>query len=163
MTDARGGPFWPSWQKLRDELIRDEGRRYVAYKDTAGNWTIGVGHLLNSDGEPRMQLITDKECTALLDSDTLDAAALAREACPGCDAMFSPEGQVRYRALINMAFNRGRNMVTSSTITPAVNNAIKSGNWSGISSVILQSPWARQVGQRASRLAFMLETGQEPA
>jgi len=152
---------WLDWDTLYHELTLDEGKRMHAYLDTTGNWTIGVGHLLGKGIVPRMHEVTERECRALYDADILDAVVMARRACPDFEGMQSDEGLVRQRALVNMAFNRGGNMITSTTITPAINNAIASGDWGGITFVIMSSPWAKQVGDRARRLALMLETGQE--
>jgi hypothetical protein len=58
-----------------------------------------------------------------------------------------------------MAFNRGGNMKTSTTITPAINKAIDSGNWQLVSSAISSSEWAKQVGTRADRILSMLLLG----
>ena len=33
--------------RLRRVLALDEGRRASPYKDTKGNWTIGIGHLMS--------------------------------------------------------------------------------------------------------------------
>lgn len=144
-------------EMLRKELVRDEGLRLSVYRDTNGFYTIGVGHLLGTTS--RMSLITNIEAMALLDSDIRFATALARECVPSFDQL----NDVRQRALVNMAFNRGGYMKSSTTITPAINKAAESNlpaDWSIVSSVIKGSPWAKQVGDRAVRLAQMLETGE---
>lgn len=142
--------------KLRSELVRDEGLRLTPYRDTNGFFTIGIGHLLG--GHPRMTLITVAEANALYDVDVFAAEILARQCVPMFDAL----SDVRQRALVNMAFNRGNHMRDSSTITPAINVAAQTGrseDWAKVSVAIAGSPWAKQVGLRATRLAFMLETG----
>ncbi len=146
--------------KLRAELSRDEGRALSAYRDSAGYFTIGVGHLLGSS--PRMSTITDEECDALLDVDIAEATAIVRRVFgDGLAPLWDdPEG-VRLRALVNMAFNRGEGgMIRSTTITPAIKAALAgSGTWKDVATAIMASPWAAQVGKRAVRLADMLETG----
>jgi lysozyme len=146
------------WTKLRNELARDEGRRLLAYEDTNGFWTIGVGHLLGS--ECRMTKITDDECDALLNADITEAEELVKSCVP----LYFLLDDVRQRALVNMAFNRGHHMCTSTTITPAIVRAARGGttqteDWSAVAAAILKSPWAAQIGDRAKRLAYMLETG----
>jgi lysozyme len=155
--------------KLKAELARDEGRKLTAYKDTNGYWTIGVGHLLGTS--PRMSNITDAECDALLDMDIDVAVAVCRRVFDtgiGMNAdMWHILDDVRQRALVNMAFNRGEGrMQTSTTITPAIRTALVEtydpvGRWKAVSNAIIASPWASQIGARATRLAKMLETGQE--
>jgi lysozyme len=144
--------------KLEDELTRDEGKRLIAYKDSRGFWTVGVGHLLGST--PRMSSVTDAECYAMLDADIAEAVAAVRR-------VFSPSPgwedaeDVRMRALVNMTFNRGEEgMRSSTTITPAIKAAMAgTGSWTDVATAIAASPWAAQVGARATRLAHMLETG----
>lgn len=138
-------------ETLRKELIRDEGLRLTSYKDTQGQWTIGVGHLLGV--LERMSIITNTEAMALLESDISIALDLAR----ACIPRFNTLDSVRQRALVNMAFNRGEHMRTSSTITPAINRATETGNWKPVIVAISSSPWKAQVGARAYRIAYMLE------
>ncbi len=152
--------------ELRDELVRDEGLRLKAYKDTNGFWTIGVGHLLGST--PRMTEITKDEAFALLVTDVEEAEAALQNVfgdIPNCNCghhLCDPE-RVRYRALVNMAFNRGeKHMRESTTITPAIKTALQTGKWAPVSTAIMASPWAKQIGARANRLAQMLETGIAP-
>ena len=140
-------------EKLKEELIRDEGNSLSSYKDTNGNWTIGVGHLLGPAA--RMLWITTSERTALLDYDINSAVELAKSCIPKFDSL---DG-IRQRALINMAFNRGKYMVTSTTITPAINKAIEDESWWKVKEAIAISPWREQVGARADRISYMLETG----
>lgn len=168
-------------QRLRDELKRDEGVRKEAYLDTNGFWTIGVGHLLgrqtfsgarHADGrpvnpEPRMLWITDAEVDALLDADLQVAAHAVMSVfnLATIDIGDSFAG-VRGRALINMAFNRGEtNMRNSSTITPAIKDALAAGvghdiAWNKVGEAIRRSPWGKQIGQRAERLARAFESGE---
>lgn len=140
-------------EKLQEELIRDEENRLTPYKDIKGNWTIGVGHLLGAT--PRMVYITESESIALLNQDINDALELAKSCIPKFDTL----DDVRQRALINMAFNRGGNMRASATITPAINKAIDDESWWIVKEAIAASSWGIQVGDRASRISHMLETG----
>lgn len=147
--------------KLKAELARDEDRRLTAYRDSNGYWTIGVGHLLGAS--PRMSSITDDECDALLEGDIkiaergLVLVFGQMNGGAGC-------GPVRYRAMVNMMFNRGLERVRqSSTITPAIKVALATGSeesWKKVADAIRVSPWAKQIKARAERLAVMLETGQ---
>jgi lysozyme len=104
-----------------------------------------------------MTRITDAECDALLAGDLL-VAKLALHAVFG-DFLV---GEARYRALINMAFNRGeKHMRESTSITPAIKAALLSGgdNWDLVATAIKGTPWAKQIGARAERLAEQLKTG----
>jgi lysozyme len=143
--------------KLRSELSRDEGRKLTSYQDTNGYWTIGVGHLLGTTR--RMLTITEAECDALLDADI--AVAMASCIVVFGTTKFMPLDDVRQRALINMMFNRGEKHVQeSTTITPAIRVALNQPkNWDLVAIAIKVSPWAKQIGVRADRLAAMLENG----
>lgn len=153
--------------KLRSELSRDEGRKLRAYKDSLGYWTIGVGHLLGSS--PRMSDITEAECDALLDADIEVAYQSVKRVFPEArlDTGHELLVPVRVRALVNMMFNRGEGrMKTSTSITPAIKAAILADTdhdimWKRVTEAIKKSEWASQVGARATRLAHMLETGED--
>lgn len=147
---------------LKAQLERDEGRLLTAYKDTAGYWTIGVGHLLGPHA--RMTVIRDDECDALLARDVEDSiTALTRVFGDDVRNLDAP----RFRAMVNMAFNRGeRHMRDSTTITPAIKYALHgvpllTDDWKPVSDAILASPWAKQIGARAVRLAKQFETGSD--
>lgn len=144
------------YAKLKHEMESDEGRMLTAYRDSKGFWTIGVGHLLGSS--PRMSSITDDECDALYQWDIGWAEQLARTVVPQFDEL----ADVRQRALVNMAFNRGDHLVHSTTILPAIKKAAASkleSDWTLLPGIIAASPWAKQVGARAVRLGRMLSTG----
>ena len=165
-------------EKLKAELTRDEGRRLTAYRDTSkqlagGLWTIGIGHLLG--GSPRMSTITDDECDALYEYDVRVKGfeVVRRVLADDLPAGWEEANDVRMRALVNMAFNRGEGrMRESSTITPAIRAALRSDRtaegkgydrekWGAVAAAIKASPWAEQIGERAQRLAEMLEHGVE--
>lgn len=151
--------------KLYEDLVRDEGKRLTSYQDTRGFWTIGVGHLLGT--ERRMISITEAECQALFAADVEAASSVARRVLDD-EFTWVLLDVVRQNALINMAFNRGEtNMRNSTTITPAIKHAMKyPGNdavWGEAADAILASPWGKQIGDRANRLAYALRTGKEPA
>jgi GH24 family phage-related lysozyme (muramidase) len=148
---------------LKTQLERDEGRRLAAYQDNAAakNWTIGVGHLLGA--HPRMTVITDAECDALLawDIQTAMTALLHVFGAGTSFLIFASKEFARYRAMQNMAFNRGeQHMQDSTTITPAIKAALKgTGKWAAVAHAIRTSPWAAQIGARGERLAKQFETG----
>lgn len=139
--------------RLKQDLIRDEGLRLEAYKDSVGLWTIGVGHLLGT--EPRMTKITNIEAMALLDADIVDA----EHVLDGWIPLWANLDGVRQRALLNFCFNLG-NRVLQFVNT---RNYLLKQDWDGAANNMLMSKWADQVGARAKRLAAMLETGKDPS
>ncbi len=150
---------------LREQLACDEGKRLVAYRDSNGYWTIGVGHLLGAS--PRMSSITEDECEALLDHDIDAAFESVKRVFPEANLYgnFPRIEGARLRALVNMMFNRGeQHMRQSTTITPAIKAALVANidhdiAWQKVADAIDVSPWAAQVGARAARIATMLQTG----
>jgi len=146
--------------KLKAELAADEGRRLLAYRDSLGLFTVGVGHLLGT--LKRMDSITDDECDALLERDIDHAEKLARKVLDPLD--FDSMTDTRQRALVNMAFNRGQHLATSTKILPAIRLAVQTGNdldWALVPQAMAGSTWAKQVGARAVRLGKMFATGED--
>lgn len=137
--------------KLMDELIRDEGMRLTAYKDSVGLWTIGVGHLLGMS--QRMETLSDREAQALLGSDIEVAIAVVHTFVPGFDSL----DEVRQRALVNMAFNLGSRLGKFVKFLAAV----EIQDWPTAAQEMMASEWALQVKERAVRLRDMILTGTE--
>jgi lysozyme len=151
---------------LRAQLSRDEGRVLETYRDKNGHWTVGVGHLVQLDPDrkiavPRITRITDAECDAFLVADVeVATAALGRVLGFALSRVDPP----RFRALVNMMFNRGEERVReSTTITPCIKTALvadfPSGAWAMVGEAILASEWGQQIGDRGKRLAEQFRTG----
>lgn len=132
---------------LLKEIKRDEGLRLNAYKDSLGNWTIGHGHLLGTSA--RMITITEEEADALLTADIENAIDLVYVLVNNPNSL-SP---VRLRVMINMAFNLGGRLRKFKRFLTAVNNQ----QWPLAAGEMLSSLWAKQVKDRAYRLAYMME------
>ena len=134
---------------LEAELRRDEGVRLIAYRDSVGLWTIGIGHLLGPTC--RMVEITGEECIALYRYDRGRAEVVARGLLTTFDAL----DDVRQRALVNMAFNLGGRLGGFHNFLAAV----AAEDWEKAGVQMLASKWAAQVGQRAVRLHKMVTEG----
>lgn len=149
-------------QALIAELRRDEGERLKSYRDTMGLWTIGVGHLIDpargADPAPfgrdlrNGASISVDESATLLDRD-IDAkmAELDKRL-----SWWRELSEVRQRVILNMAFNLGVTGLLGFKNTLAF---IRQGDYSGAARGMLSSNWAKQVGQRANRLAEMMVQG----
>lgn len=138
--------------RLKQDLIRDEGLRLEAYRDSVGLWTIGVGHLLGT--EKRMSKITNNEAMALLDSDIVTAEHVLDQWIP----LWTDLSSERSRALLNFCFNLG-NRVMQFANTRVF---LIAHDWEQAADAMLLSKWAMQVGQRAVRVTDMIRTGREP-
>lgn len=138
---------------LRGELIRDEGLKLNAYKDSVGLWTIGVGHLLGVN--QRMLNISMDEAMALLDRDIETATIVVAKLLEG-QGWPSGFSDARQRALINMAFNLGPTRLAG---FKKFLDCVKRHQWDQAAIEMMDSKWATQVGARATRLRDMILNG----
>ena len=130
---------------IYDQLRRDESVRDTMYRDELGNATVGVGHNLSTPLSARaIQMILEDDVSAKkieMDASLPWAASL---------------DDARYGALLNLSFNMG---VGGLLGFPRMLRAIQAQDWTGAARELLDSRYARQVGDRATRLAAQLQTG----
>lgn len=136
----------PNKEKLRDMLIRHEGIRLHPYKCSADKLTIGVGRNIEDNG------ISISEASLMLDNDILRV----HEELSMNFEWYNHLTQVRKAALIDMCFNLGltrfkkfKNMI----------KAIDQTDYAVAADEMLDSKWARQVGDRADELSSMMRAG----
>lgn len=133
--------------QMARELERDEARRPNPYKDSKGKLTIGVGRNLDDVG------LTDEEIDHLLHNDIERTAADLHREMPWTERL----DDVRYRVLVNMAFNMGISRLHTFVHFLA---ACEAGRYHEAAAEMLNSKWHDvDVGVRAERLARMMETG----
>ena len=128
---------------LREELKRDEGIRLKPYKDTVGTTTIGVGRNLDDVG------ISEYEADILLQADIQRAFGSLNASLPWWITLDAD----KQRALLNMTFNMGITRLLGFKNALA---ALKAGDYAKAADEFLDSLWAKQVGQRAQRLANLI-------
>jgi len=137
----------------RDAMVRQlrlhEGERLKPYRCTAGKLTIGVGRNLEDRG------ITAAESAMLLANDIADMERELQRALPWVTRL----DDVRQRVLLDMAFNLGIVGLLNFKRTLA---AVQAGQYQQAATMMLDSRWAGQVGQRAERLSRMMATGKDP-
>ncbi len=131
------------------QLRLHEGERLKPYRCTAGKLTIGVGRNLEDRG------ITREESAYLLGNDIDHHWRELVKALPWVELM----DEVRQRVLLDMAFNLGINGLLGFKLTLST---MQSGRYELAAKMMLDSRWARQVGQRAERLSRMMATGKDP-
>lgn len=131
---------------LLDQLVRDEELRLKPYRDSVGKLTIGVGRNLDDVG------ISRDEAMALLANDIAHARAELEQYLPWTGGL----DDVRQSALVNMAFNLGIGGLVKFHNFLA---AIEAKDYKTAAAEMLDSVWAKQVGDRAHRLALQIETG----
>lgn len=137
------------------ELRRDEGVRYVPYRDTKGIPTVGVGHNLQASPLPAgwTYPLTDDQVNQLLMSDLANVFSDLNRDLP----WWTDLNDVRQRVIANMMFNLGSNRLLGFKNTLA---AMRQGRYDDAAAGMLNSAWASQVGARAQRLAQMMRTGE---
>jgi lysozyme len=143
---------------LRDQLIRDESNREWLYDDATGK-TIrtgdgivgkisgGVGH--NFQARPLSHAVRE----LLLDEDIADHSAELFVRFPWARTL----DDARQGVLLNMIFNLGGAGLAAFKNTL---EAVRVGHYTLAAEMMLQSKWARQVGNRADRLAEQMRSGQ---
>ncbi len=135
-------------QRLFTQLRLHEGVEHKPYKCTAGYLTIGVGRNIEERG------LSDDEIDYILSNDVdivIDELGRTYD-------WFFDLSEVRQRVIADMVFNLGlprfsqfKNMIA----------AIEAEDYVQASNEMMDSRWAEQVGLRASRLAEMMETGED--
>jgi len=128
-------------------LKRHEGLRLKPYRCSENVLTIGYGHNLE-------QGITQEQADALFFFDVADAISDLDEFFP----IFKKElDKKRYWVLVNMVFNLGisrfakfKNMI----------QALKEKDYNKAADEMLDSLWAKQVGNRAIELSEIMREGE---
>ena len=136
-------------EALIRQLVFHEGIRLKPYRDTVGKLTIGVGRNLDDVG------ISGEEARHLLANDIARTEAAMIQALPWVTTL----DPIRYRVLLDMAFNMGvggllgfKKMLAAASVA----------DWPQTVLEMFDSKCATQVGQRAHTLAKMIRTGEDP-
>lgn len=134
---------------ITDALIssvkRHEGLRLKMYKCTAGKNTIGYGRNLDDVG------ISADEAELMLKHD-LENAEIDAKRFP----VYEKLNQVRKDVLIEMVFNLGYSRLSGFKKMFA---ALERKDYDEAANQMLDSKWARDVGERARTLAYFMRIG----
>lgn len=136
--------------KLIETLKRHEGVKDTLYKCTADKWTIGVGRNLEDVG------LSEDEIDYLLQNDIERTKNLIERYMP----WYSDLDEVRQEALINFVFNVG--IGTAMKFKNAM-AALEAHDYDTAAIEMLDSNWAKQVGNRAIEVTEMIKTGEYQA
>lgn len=133
--------------KLKKQIIANEGMRKTAYKDTLNNWTIGVGHLIRLPDEEYLldKELTDIEVDQILTTDLNQAIDDARKFIDA-DSI----NEEAFHVVVDMAFNLGLPKLMRFQNFQA---ALKENDYVKASREMLDSLWAKQLPNRSKRLA----------
>ena len=139
------------------QLRGDEAVRQFAYDDATGktltkgmtlvgNLTIGVGRNLSANG------ISGTEIDMLCANNVQEVIDELHSRLPWFDSLDS----VRQGVLINMAFNMGvPDLMEWGTFL----GLVKAGQYAAAAQDMAKTPWASEVGDRATRLERQMRTG----
>lgn len=131
---------------LKNLIIKHEGLRLFPYFDTTGNCTIGYGRNLADRG------ITKPEANILLNDD-ID---YFYEHLSKNLSFFNNLDKVRQIVLLNMCFNLG---VKGLLEFKKMLDYLSKKQYYRASQEMLDSEWAKQVGERAKELSEIMEDG----
>ena len=105
-------------QSTIDYVSKEEGRKYLSYKDSVGKDTVGVGHLiLPNENHLVGKELTDIEVDTLLKKDLQIASDSILKNVTGRKL-----NQNQFDALISLVFNIGVGAFQSSTLLKYLNN-----------------------------------------
>ena len=131
---------------LIGDLKADEGIRLKPYRDTVGKLTKGIGRNLDDVGISRI------EALSMLEEDIDGVIHNLNIKLPWWEEL--PEDL--QRALLNMCFNLGiRRFLGFKRML----SALEEGNYEVAAAEALDSKWAKQVGNRAIRIADLIRNG----
>jgi lysozyme len=131
---------------LIEQLTRDEDDKEFPYVDSVGKITIGIGHNLTDRGlsKAARQFILAE-----------DIAEVKSQLSPF--AWYQNLDSVRQGAIENMVFNMG---IGDLLHFPSMIHYLTIHDYVNAKAEALNSKWAKQVGDRATRIARQLETGE---
>lgn len=117
------------------------------YTDTTGHISVGIGRNLADKG------IRPDEMWLMYKNDLKEAEQELYNKWPWMVGL----DQVRTEVMINMSFNMGITVLSQFKNTV---NYIKAGDYEKAAYGMRHSKWYKQVGERAERLAVMMQTGE---
>jgi lysozyme len=155
----------PIISNIIDRVIQHEGKRDMAYLDSKGIPTVGVGfNLNNQDAVARLKQVganpvkikagkaklTDSQIKTLLIDDLERALVDAKSVISNFDKL----PQAVQGVLVEMAFNLGRTRLGE---FKRFLSKLSMGKWADAAAEMLRSDWKKQVGQRAVTLANLIK------
>ena len=132
--------------RLIRQLKRHEGMRLKPYLCSSKKLSIGIGRNLDDIG------ISEDEAETLLRHDIIEATSQLLKAFPWMGALNDARGS----AMINFTFNVGIGTVKKFTNTLAY---METGEWDKAADEMMDSKWAKQVGNRAIEVTEQIRTG----
>jgi len=136
--------------KLIETLRRHEGVKNTLYKCTSDKWTIGVGRNLEDVG------LSEAEIDYLLENDITRTEDLLDDYM----SWWRDLDSIRQEAMVNFVFNVG--IGTAMKFKNAM-AALEAHDYDTAANEMMDSNWAKQVGNRAIEVTEMIRTGEYQA
>lgn len=133
---------------LMTRIKKNEGYSGKPYRCTAGKLTIGYGRNLEDNG------ITESEASFLLSEDLRRSVS----ECIRAFTWFGKLNKARQGVIVEMCFNLGLPRLKTFKRMLA---AMSASDYEIAASQMLDSLWAKQVGDRADALAEIMRNGKE--
>lgn len=133
-------------QTLIDRIQASEALRLKPYKDSEDIWTIGWGRNLEKG-------ITKDEAWYLFANDLAEAERELNRVLPWAKGKLV---EARYEVLLDMCFNLGPSRLAGFA---KMISALLEDDFERAAEEMLDSKWARQVGDRAKHLADVMKKG----
>ena len=134
---------------LREQLKVDEGVKYEIYNDHLGYATFGIGHLIvegdEEHGKPVGTPVSEERVNAIFEEDVKKYISESKKVFPNLDDL--PE--TAQEVIVNMCFNMGAARLSG---FKKFIGGVNAGDWKTAAVEMMDSRWARQVGDRAVRL-----------
>jgi lysozyme len=131
------------YDRLKKQLVVHEGLELKPYKCTANKTTIGVGRNIEEVG------ISEDEAMYLLENDIKNVVAQ----CHATFSWFDGLTDIRKEAIVNLVFNMGLSTFCKFKNTISY---LEQGLYELAGTELLDSNYARQVGQRSVDVANMI-------
>lgn len=136
-----------TYSSLEKDLIRDEGWKVRPYRDSRGLLTVGVGHNLDAQGLCEEAIVAQLRHDIRAVEDKLDVVM----------PWWKNKPEQVQRVLVNLGFNLGVDGLQNKW--PLTVAHIKAGNYDLAAKAIRSNKvYTSQVGQRAERLAILLDS-----
>ncbi len=133
-------------EDIKEFIKKNEGLRLQPYKDSKGILTIGYGHNLNKG-------ISLKIAEAIFEEDFEEALLVLENVLKEHNIKIENLPDEVVKALLDMAFNLGYKLGDFKKML----NCIKEEDWAGALIEAMDSKWAKQVKNRAIKIAGLFK------
>ena len=140
-------------EQLQNELAIDEGCKLEIYLDHLGYKTVGIGHLITEDDELYGFEVGTTVSQEHVDDLFHDDVQRTLRDCEFLYSDFNDLPEEAQLIIANMCFQLGRPRLSGFKKMKA---AVDSRDWREASRQMLDSKWAKQTPNRASRLSHRM-------